>query len=113
MHELSLCEHVLDVMEQHAQEQQFRQVKAVYLEIGLLSGVDADAMRFCFESVVRNTLADGATLWIDQPAGQAWCERCRQQVTIAQRYDACPECGCFPLQIQAGEQMRIKQLEVI
>ena len=113
MHELSLCEQVLDILEQQAQTQQFRQVKAVYLEIGQLSGVEAEAMRFCFDSVMRHTLADGATLWIESSPGLAWCERCQQQVKLTARYEPCPFCGHGGLEIQAGEQMRIQQLEVI
>jgi hydrogenase nickel incorporation protein HypA/HybF len=31
---------------------------------------------------------------------------------IAQRYDECPRCGGYQLQVTAGDQMRIKELEI-
>ncbi len=113
MHELSLCESVLQLIEQQAQSAQFQQVKTVCLEIGQLSGVDAEAMRFCFDSVMRGSVADQAVLEIIDVAGQGWCPHCAQTVALQLRYDACPNCGQFPVQIKDGEQMRIKHLEVV
>ena len=31
---------------------------------------------------------------------------------VAQRYNACPRCGGYQLQVTGGEEMRIKDLEV-
>jgi len=112
MHEMSLCESILEILEQQAQEQHYRKVKTVRLEIGALSSVEPEAMRFCFEAVMQGSLADQARLEIDHVQGQAWCSQCGRLVVIEQRYDPCPVCGNVPLQVQAGEQMRIKELEV-
>lgn len=113
MHELSLCESILDVLEQQAKQQQFHTVKTVCLEIGKLSCVEIDALHFCFASVMQNSLAESATLKIIEIDGKAWCERCQTSVTIDQRYDECPQCGAYSLNITDGEQMKIKELEVL
>ena len=112
MHEMSLCEGVLQVMEDHARKQGFDHVKAVWLEIGQLAGVEVEAMRFCFDAVMKGTLADGARLEIIELPGQAWCLQCARQVTVSQRFDACPECGGYQLQVTGGEELRIRELEV-
>ena len=112
MHEMSLCESILDILEQQAQAQHYRKVKTVWLEIGALSSVEPEAMRFCFDAVMRGSLADQARLEIVHVQAQAWCLQCCQNVVIGQRYDACPTCGSHQLQINAGEEMRIKELEV-
>lgn len=112
MHEMSLCEGVLQILEDHAQSQGFHQVKTVWLEIGALSGVDPEAMRFGFDAVMKGTLADGATLEIINLPGQAWCLPCSKPVAVNARYDACPECGSYQLQVTGGDEMRIKELEV-
>lgn len=112
MHEMSLCEGVLQVLEDEAKRQQFSKVKTVWLEIGSMSGVEVEAMRFCFDVVIRHTLADGATLEIIEVPAEAWCLNCAQTVTVKQRYDACPHCGSYQLQVMRGEEMRIKELEV-
>ncbi len=112
MHEMSLCESIVQIIEDEAQRQGFRRVTRVRLEIGRLSGVEIGAMRFGFDAVSRGTLADGAVLEILEQPGTAWCLPCAREVDVQQRFDACPRCGSYQLQVVDGEQMRIRDLEV-
>ena len=112
MHEMSLCEGILQVMQTEAQKQGFSQVKNVWLEIGDLAGVEVEAMLFSFDAVTRNSLADGAKLNIINIPGTAWRMQCGKNVPVTQRFDACPECGSYQLQVTGGDEMRIKELEV-
>ncbi|MDD4914504.1 MAG: hydrogenase maturation nickel metallochaperone HypA [Methylococcales bacterium] len=112
MHEMSLCESVLQVLEQQAQLQQFSRIKTVWLEVGALSAVEPEALRFCFGSVAQGTLADQARLEIIEIPGLAECAACTARVAVQQLYDVCPNCGSFQLRIIDGDQMRIKELEV-
>lgn len=112
MHEMSLCESVLAILENEAKTQHFQRVKTVWLEIGALAGVEIDAMRFCFDIVCKDTVADQAALEIVSVPGQAWCFHCQTQVNVTQRYAECPLCGQYQLQINDGEQLRVKELEV-
>ena len=112
MHEMSLCEGVLQVLEENARSQGYERVKTVWLEIGGLSGVEIEAMRFGFDAVTRGTLAEQAKLEIIQVPGEAWCMQCAKTVSVEQRFDACPDCGSYQLQVTGGEEMKIKELEV-
>lgn len=112
MHEMSLCESIIQVIEQSAGEQGFKQVKTVWLEIGQLSGVELDAMHFGFDAVTRGSMAEGARLEIIELPGQAWCMKCSKSVQVRQRFDECPDCGSYQLQVTGGDEMRIKELEV-
>jgi hydrogenase nickel incorporation protein HypA/HybF len=112
MHEMSLCESILQVMEQQSEVQQYRKVKTVWLEIGALAGVEIEALRFSFDIVVQGSLAEHASLEIIEVPGQAWCMPCGRDVAVQQLYEPCPHCGSHQLQINAGDQMRIKELEV-
>ncbi len=112
MHEMSLCENVLQILEEEADKQGFPRVKQVWLEIGALSHVQPDAMRFSFDAVKQNTLAAEAKLTIIDIPGTAWCMNCAKKVQVEHRYDPCPECGGVQLQVTTGDEMRIKELEV-
>lgn len=112
MHEMSLCEGILQVLEEQARAQHFDRVKCVWLEIGDLAGVEPEAMRFGFDLVMKHSIAQGARLEIVELPGEAWCMQCARPVRIAQRYDACPDCGSYQLQVTGGDEMRIKELEV-
>ena len=112
MHEMSICESILDVLKDQAREQEFDRVKRISLEIGPLSGVEIEALKFGFDVVTRGSLAESAALEIVETKAMAWCMPCGEAVAINERYDACPKCGSHQLQVTAGEELRIKELEV-
>lgn len=112
MHEMSLAEGVLQLIEDAARRDPFNKVGTVWLEIGQLSGVDPEALAFCFDAVTRNTVAEGARLEIITLPGQGWCEACALTVPMAEVFDTCPKCAGFPLRVTAGTEMQVKELEV-
>ncbi|MBF0561035.1 MAG: hydrogenase maturation nickel metallochaperone HypA [Alphaproteobacteria bacterium] len=112
MHEMSLTNGILRILEDQARTRNFSRVRTVWLEIGTLSHVDPEAIRFCFESTSKGTIAEEACLVILEPAGQAWCLDCSQSVTVTRRGDPCPICGGFMLHVTGGEELRITELEV-
>lgn len=112
MHEMSICDSILGLLQEQAQAQNFSKVERICLEIGPLSGVEVEALKFGFDVVMRGTLAEGARLDIIEPEGTAWCMPCGQTVKIEQRFDACPECGSHQLQVTGGGELRVKELEV-
>jgi len=111
MHEISLAQSVLQIIEEHSKADKFSRVTTVWLEIGALSGVEPDALRFCFEAVTRNSLAQGARLEIVDIPGSGWCRQCGDTVTMQERYSACPRCGGYQLQATGGLELRIRELE--
>ncbi len=112
MHELSLAESVLEIITESAREQHFQRVRSVVLEIGRLSAVEPDAMRFCFDVVMCGTLADGAKLEIIETPGEGSCLACNAQFAMTEQYGLCPDCGSPRLQIIAGDRMRVKDMAV-
>lgn len=112
MHEMSLAESALQIIEDAAIKEGFTRVRTVWLEIGKLSCVEKDAMSFCFDAVMKDTLADGARLEIVETAGQGRCTGCGHEMQIDTLYEACPKCGSYGIQVIAGDTMRVKELEV-
>ncbi len=112
MHEMSICQSILDTLTEQARAQGFSRVERVCLEIGPLAGIELDALRFGFDVVMRGTLADDAKLQIIECPATAWCLTCATTVPIRQRYDCCKTCGSYGLQPTSGEELRIKELEV-
>ena len=113
MHEMSLTEGVVRILEDQAAAHGFTRVKTVWLEIGELSTVVPDSMEFCFGAVAKgNPLTAEARLEIIRVPGAAWCMDCAESVAVASRVDLCPKCGGAKLAVTAGEEMRIKELEV-
>ncbi|MQX35501.1 hydrogenase maturation nickel metallochaperone HypA [Roseospira navarrensis] len=112
MHEMSLTESILRILETEAGRQGFSRVLEVRLEVGALSHADPDALRFCFDAVTRGSLAEGARLDILRLPGTGWCLPCGAEIAVARRFDPCPRCGGHQIQVTAGDELRIKDLEV-
>ena len=112
MHEMSLAEGVIQLIEDAAKTNNFTRVKTVWLEIGQLAGVEPEAMRFCFEAVAHGSIAAGANLEIDVTPGRGWCLDCAAEVPVAAQYEPCPQCGGYSVKVRSGTEMRVKELEV-
>ena len=113
MHEISLLEQVREILVEHAQTQHFDKVSQVTLEIGQLSCVEEDALRFGFDVVMQGSLAESAKLSISHVQGLGLCQQCQKSVAMQSLHDPCSICGSFDINVLQGEEMRIKDLLVV
>ena len=113
MHEMSLCEGIRQVIEDQAQRHAIRAVKTVRVEVGRFAGVEKPALEFAFDVVMRGSVAEGAALELIDLPGEAMCYDCAKQVEIEDRLSPCPDCGGGRLLPIAGDELRIKDLEVV
>ena len=113
MHEMSLAEGIRSIVEDQARAHGFARVTVLRLEIGRFAGVEKPALDFAFDVVMRGSPAEGARLEMIDLPGQALCYDCARTVEIAHRLDPCPFCGGGKLIPQGGDEMRIKDMEVV
>jgi hydrogenase nickel incorporation protein HypA/HybF len=112
MHEMSLVESVVALVEDERRKQDFSRVLMIRLKLGALGHAEPDALRFCFDAVTSGTIADGARLEIETVPGAGWCVGCRQTVPLAERFAACPTCGNPQVRLTAGDELRLAEMEV-
>ena len=110
MHELSITQSVVESIVERLGD---AQVTRVTLEIGRLSGVVVDSIRFCFDLVAEGTSVQGAELVVDEPGGIGQCRDCAFRFQTDDPIVLCPECGSSDVDVLAGQDMRIKSVEVI
>ncbi|MBL3596109.1 hydrogenase maturation nickel metallochaperone HypA [Rhodovulum sulfidophilum] len=113
MHEMSLCEGIRGIVEDQARSHGFATVRVLRLEIGRFAGVEKPALEFAFDVVMRGSPAEGARLEMIDLPGRAMCYDCAEEVEIENRLDPCPRCGGGKLMPVAGDEMRIKDMEVV
>ena len=112
MHEMSLAEGIRDIVSGEAAAQGVSRVRAVVLEIGQLAAVEPEALRFCFDVMMRGTPAEGAQMVIETTPGRGHCLICDKSVLIETFYDPCPECGNYRVRATGGMEMRVKALDL-
>ncbi len=108
MHELSITQSVVTAITQRMGDVPVRRVR---LEIGRLSGLVPDSVRFCFELVTAGTSCEGALLEIDEPAGRAHCRTCDADFDTTEVLPLC-DCGSADVATLGGTELRIKEVEV-
>lgn len=113
MHEMSLAQGILQIVEDTLAHHGGTRASLVKLEVGRLAGVELDALRFCFGVVCASSPAEGAVLEVDEPPGQAWCMRCSETVPLAVVGEPCPACGSYQLQVTGGTGLRVKEIGIV
>jgi hydrogenase nickel incorporation protein HypA/HybF len=108
MHELGIARNIVSIVSEHARG---ARVKRVSLEIGKLSAIAPDAIRFCFDVCSQDTLLEGAELAIAIIEGRGRCRVCRYEMALDQPFGVCI-CGSRQIQCIAGEELTIKEMEL-
>lgn len=112
MHELSLAVNVLEIAERILHKAQAQQIMSIELEIGQLSAVEPEALRFAMDALLPESVASGARVDYRFIAGRAHCQQCGKDFELDFLYDPCPLCDSFDKEILAGDDMLVKSVEV-
>ena len=104
----SALERAAEIAHQHGATRIYR----MRLRVGALSGVVPDALRFAFEALSPDTIANNATLEIDWSPALCLCEACDREFEPADVIYACPTCGQVSRVIRRGTELELAQIEL-
>jgi hydrogenase nickel incorporation protein HypA/HybF len=108
LHELAITQAVVDAVTDRLPG---ATVTCVRLDVGALSGVVAESVRFCFDLVTEGTNLAGARLEINQPRAHCQCRGCGGEFEPDDALPLCP-CGSADVTVIAGQELRIASVEV-
>ena len=112
MHELWLCKHIMEIVNQQMLGKQCKRIKKISLEIGELASIEKSSLIYSFNVIANKTKAQDAILDIISIPGIALCDHCKKIVSVNHYADPCQYCGTFSLTITQGEELRVKSMEV-
>ena len=107
MHEATLAENILKIAQDVAAENHAQKISAVGLKLGEMAGVEVDALKFSFDVIKKNTIAENAELKINRVPIQAQCNKCGKIFTVTSYNFFCPECDGI-LILQSGRELLIE-----
>jgi hydrogenase nickel incorporation protein HypA/HybF len=113
MHELSIAMSIVELAQEEAARRGGVQVKAVYLRLGLLSGVAKDALLSSYEMACDDTLLAGSRLVVEEVPVMVFCRQCDGQRPVhSTQMFCCADCGTPTGEIVQGKELLVVGLEV-
>lgn len=112
MHELSIASSLLEAIQAESLRHAGARIRRVGLRIGELSGVDSESLRFCFESLVKDSPFDPLPLEIQFCPRRQTCATCRCTFLVVDYSTVCPSCGMDRTECISGTELELSYLEL-
>ena len=110
MHELRIAMEIIAIVEKEKTRRKMDSIAEIGLRVGLLSGVDPDALSFSFEAAVADTALAKTRLSIEQVPVRAACRSCNHDFDVEEYVFICPVCGSTDVDVTRGEELDIAWL---
>jgi hydrogenase nickel incorporation protein HypA/HybF len=110
MHEFSLATEVIKLAEREAMKADAISIKEITIEVGDLSGVEADAFETALGLLSGDSALDKSRIRIIKTPGTGKCNACNYEFEMNQRMATCPKCSAFPSEVNGGSEFRVLSL---
>jgi hydrogenase nickel incorporation protein HypA/HybF len=112
MHELSIAQEIIGIVQENLPKQSGHAVKSVKLRIGKLTNILPDSLEFCFDALIKSTPLDGARLEIQHIPVTVCCTQCKKENEIEGLAFVCPSCGSSQIKMTAGDELQVAEIEI-
>lgn len=113
MHELSIACELVELVEKSARDAGADGVLTIRLRLGMLAGVEIEALRMGYLTAREATLLQDARLEIEETAVRGWCVQCGvQREPLDVQWLACPVCGSPLADLQGGREIEVISIEL-
>ncbi len=112
MHELGIAESILKAIRLKSSELAGASITSVGLKVGALSNVVAEALRFAFEAISKDTEFAGVKLDIENCPVLIECLNCGCQCPVVAYNFGCGRCGSGRVKVIQGYELEITYMEI-
>jgi len=112
MHELSVAQNIVEIVEQYVPAHERQNVRSVRVRVGDLSGVVRDSLEFCFSAATAGTPLASAHLQTERVAFKLHCDACGEERETEAGLALCPACGSFSTRVIAGNELHVVDIEL-
>jgi hydrogenase nickel incorporation protein HypA/HybF len=114
MHEYSVVESLISIAVKECKKNGFNRIQNIKILVGKASGVMPEALLFAFDALKQETIAEEASLLIEDIPISGYCENCKGSFTTEDAFIfSCPSCQASSLRITAGRELDINEIEVV
>ena len=114
MHELGIVMQVIEQVEKVAAQSDVRKVLKLHMEVGEVSSVVPALFTDCFDWTKKKTkYLQQSQLEMVILEGISYCQDCKQTYKTTAYGKQCPHCGSQRTYLVTGNEVNIKDIEVI
>lgn len=114
MHELGIVMQVIDQVEKAAEENRVSKVLKLRMEVGEVSSVVPELFTDCFQWAKKKTVhMQEAELDMVILEAISYCQDCKQTYKTTAYARQCPHCGSGSTYLVTGNEINIKDIEVV
>lgn len=112
MHELAVCQSMIEQVENIALERRAHSVSSISIGIGPLSGVEAQLLKNAYPIASAGTIAENAKLIIEQLPVRIKCNTCGYESDVLPNKLTCKQCGNWQTTLISGDEMMLMSVEL-
>lgn len=112
MHELSICQSLLDQVEGIARQHGASRVERILLQVGPLSGLEPALLMSAWPLAAAGTVAETAALVIEPAPIRVQCRECGAESAATANRLLCGACSGFHTRLVSGDELLLAQLEL-
>ncbi len=112
MHELSVTQNIIEIVNRHAQQAGASRVARIHLVIGDLSSIVDDSVQFYFDYLSEGTPCAHAELVFCRVGVRLVCRECGASWQPEDADWRCPACGQRRAQVAEGREFYVDSIEV-
>jgi hydrogenase nickel incorporation protein HypA/HybF len=112
MHELAVCQALIEQVGRVAREHAARRIVSVRVSVGPLSGVEPALLEHAWPLGAAGTVAEQAELIVETVPVRVRCRTCRAETGAAANRLLCAACGAWQVDVVAGEEMLLQRVEI-
>ncbi|HKS76761.1 MAG TPA: hydrogenase maturation nickel metallochaperone HypA [Terriglobales bacterium] len=112
MHEMGIANSVIEGVRREMRRYPASVASKVGVKIGELTAIDPEALRFCFEAMLRDTDLAGLRLEIEICPRRHRCRACGNQFVVENYEFRCPLCGNAESECVSGDELELAYIEV-
>jgi hydrogenase nickel incorporation protein HypA/HybF len=112
MHELSVAQNIIEIIQQSVPEPEWKQVAAVRVRIGALAGIVPDSLKFSFQAITAESVLSNARLITEYIPFRVHCRTCNTDTQNEDGFAMCGKCESTDIQVLSGTELQIKEIEL-
>ncbi|MGD2160758.1 MAG: hydrogenase maturation nickel metallochaperone HypA [Gammaproteobacteria bacterium] len=112
MHELAICQALMNQVENIAAERNARSVVSIVIGMGPLSGVEAQLLKHAYPVASAGTVAEGAELVIENLPVRVSCSQCGTESDALPNKLVCKTCGDWRTTVISGDELMLMSVEL-